>query len=141
MYSIPVAGQFVNYIDDQIAFAGALTSEARKLLLLRYFMRDFGWGEKERIGDAGLGIQEYAGRQSLNAQIKRSRLFIGTYDSTTYLEALTANMPTILFWNKCHWEIRNSAAPCYNQLREVGILHNSPESAAEKVNKISGVCT
>ena len=136
MYSIPVAGQFVNYIDDQIAFAGALNSEARKLLLLRYFMHDFGWGEREMIRDARLGIQEYTGRKSLNAQIARSRLFIGTYDSTTYLEALTANVPTILFWNKCHWEIRNSAVAFYQQLFEAGILHESPESAAEKVNEI-----
>jgi len=136
MYSIPVAGQFVNYIDDQIAFAEALNSEARKLLLLRYFMRDFGWGEKERIRDAGLRIKESAGRRSLNFELKRSRLFIGTYDSTTYLEAMTANVPVILFWNNNHFEIRESAAPYYDQLREVGMLHNTPEAAAEKVNEI-----
>jgi putative transferase (TIGR04331 family) len=63
-------------------------------------------------------------------------LFIGTYNATTYLETFSANYPTVLFWNPNHWELRPSAKPFFDELRKVGILHDTPESAAEKVNEI-----
>jgi len=68
--------------------------------------------------------------------MSESRLVIVTYIGTTYLEAFAANYPTILFWNPDHNEIRLSAKPYFDILRQVGILHDCPESAAEKVNEI-----
>jgi len=64
-------------------------------------------------------------------------LVICTYNATTYLEAFTANIPTVLFWNPEHWELRPSAKPYFDELRNVGILHYTPESATAKVNDIS----
>lgn len=136
MYSIPVASQFLEYIEDQILFAEVLNDEARKLILLRYFMSDYGWDVMARMRERKLRIRDCDTKEPLYCQLKRSRLFIGTYDATTYLEALSANIPTVLFWNPKHWEIRRAAMPFYNQLSDVGILHRSPASAAKKVNEI-----
>ena len=46
------------------------------------------------------------------------------------------NIPTIMFWNPNHWEIRDSALPFFDKLKDVGILHDTPESAAEHINVI-----
>ena len=51
-------------------------------------------------------------------------------------EASYFNIPTIIFWNPCQWELRPDAQPYYDELRRVGILHDTPESAAKKANEV-----
>jgi putative transferase (TIGR04331 family) len=48
------------------------------------------------------------------------------------------NMPTIIFWNPNHWELREGIQPFFDLLKEVGIYHETPESAAKQINKIWG---
>ena len=45
-------------------------------------------------------------------------------------------MPTIIFWNPNHWEIRESAKPIFDTLLSAGIFHANPQSAASQVNEI-----
>ena len=59
-----------------------------------------------------------------------------TANSTTFLETFAANYPTVIFWNPNYFELRESAQHYYDDLKNAGILHDSPESAATKVNEI-----
>jgi putative transferase (TIGR04331 family) len=43
------------------------------------------------------------------------------------------NIPTVIFWNPKHWEIRGSAKPYFEDLKRVGVFHETPESAAKFV--------
>ena len=72
----------------------------------------------------------------MTQSINESRLYVTTYNATTFLETLSANFPTIIFWNPKFWEIREEGEADFERLREVGILHDSPESAADKVESI-----
>ena len=65
-----------------------------------------------------------------------SRLSVCTYNATTVLEILVSNFPTIIFWNPTLFELRDSAQPYYDELRKASILHDTPESAAIKVNEV-----
>lgn len=136
MYSVPVASQFLNYLENQIDFAKKLSHDARRLLLLRYYPKDYGWGEADKMRELNLGIQDYYGEQTMEDQLNQSRLFVGTYNATTYLETFVSDFPTILFWNPDHWELRPSAKIFFDELRAAEILHDRPESAAQKVNAI-----
>ena len=136
MYSVPVAPQFLNYLEDQINFAKKLSHDARRLLLLRYYQHDYGWGESDKMRELNMGIHDYYGKQTMEDQLNQSRLFVGTYNATTYLETFVADFPTILFWNPDHWELRPSAQVFFDELRRAEILHDTPESAAQKVNEI-----
>jgi putative transferase (TIGR04331 family) len=137
MYSTPTAASgVVSYIQDQLEFIENLTAEARKLLLVRLFKEDFGYSQEERFKDAFPDIQCYSGEKTMYQQLGESRLFIGTYNATTFLETFAANFPTVLFWNPNHWELNSSAKPYFDELRQVGILHNTAESAAKIVNQI-----
>lgn len=136
MYSVPVGPQMLEYLDDQYRFAQSLLSEVHEQLLLRLYPQDYGWNEANRWMDQCSALNRYQGRESLNQQLNESRLFVGTYNATTYLETFSANFPTILFWNPKYWELRSSAKPYFDKLRKVGILHDTPESAARKVNEI-----
>jgi putative transferase (TIGR04331 family) len=68
--------------------------------------------------------------------MSRTRIYIATYNATTYLESLLWNVPTIIFWNPNHWELRPEAKENYELLKSVGIFHESPLSAAAKINEV-----
>ena len=124
------------YIDEQRRFLSAVSEKVRELILLRLYMHDYGWGECDRWGKFDPPIKMDQGNMPFYEQINNSRLVITTYNSTTYLEAFVANVPTILFWNPRYEQLRVSAQPFFDDLRRVGILHDTPESAAEKVNEV-----
>jgi putative transferase (TIGR04331 family) len=136
MYSIPVGAQTLDYLEDQKRFAEAVSSDARDLLIYRMPAHDFGWDQKERLGDLIPSLKLYAGKKSFYQQLKEARLCINTCNSTPYLETFAANFPTLIFWNPKHWELRPSVRPYFDEMREAGILHDTPESAAAKIDEI-----
>jgi len=138
MYSVPVAASgTLSYFNDQYQFAKALSKENQKLLLVRLYHQDYGWSQKDRWNGELPEIKCYQGSRSMLDQLNESRLFIGTYNATTHLETFAANFPTVIFWNSDHWELNSSAKPYFDELRRVGIFHDTPESAAALVNEIS----
>ena len=138
MGSMPVASSSVlSYIDDQFTFVSMLSEENQKLLLVRLYYADHGWNQVERWNSKFPEIECYQGAKTMPNQLRESRLFIGTYNATTYLETLAANFPSVIFWNPEHWELRSSAQPYFDELRRVGIFYDTPEAAAEKINEIS----
>ena len=136
LHSVPVAAQLEGYLEDQIRFAECLSPVIRDELLVRLYPYDYGWCQKQRWLDRLPGIKYDSHVNTMYVSIRKSRLFIGTYNATTFLETFSANFPTVLFWNCKQWEIRISAQPYFDKLRSVGILHETPESAAHLVNEI-----
>ena len=65
--------------------------------------------------------------------LKNTRLSVYTYNSTGYLEAFGSDLPVIVFWDPVACPVRGSAIPYFEDLKRVGLLHESPESAAEHV--------
>ena len=52
------------------------------------------------------------------------------------LETMSLNIPTMAFWQNGFDHLRDSAKPFYQLLVDAGIVHLSPESAAEHINAI-----
>ena len=72
----------------------------------------------------------------MNQLISINRIYISTYNATTFLESFAMNIPTVMFWNPNHWELRRSAKPYFEQLKKVGVFHETPESAAIHISEI-----
>lgn len=133
-----IAAQQAEYQEEQFRFAAHLPESIRSVLLVRLsraaashgYPRDEIW--KVRHPDVRLDD----GNTSIEILIRRSRLFVYTYNSTGFLETLGRNIPTIMFWNPKHWELRPSAQPYFDRLKQAGILHDTPESAAEKIASV-----
>lgn len=136
LYSGPLAPQMLDYLEEQYRFARNVSPAVHSLLLLRLNPHDYGWNEMSRWKEIDLTLKCYQGRTPLEKHVNQSRLMIATYNATTYLETFAANFPTLIFWNPEQWEIRQAAQPFFDELRVAGILHNTPESAAAKVNEI-----
>jgi putative transferase (TIGR04331 family) len=136
LFSAPIGPQVLDYIREQESFCKKVSNEVHKLLLLRLYPREQGWKESSRWAEFDPSLNLYQKKDSIYKQMNKSRLAVVTYIGTTYLETFAANYPTILFWNPDHNESRPSAKPFFDKLRRVGVLHDSPESAAVKVNEI-----
>ena len=46
------------------------------------------------------------------------------------------NVPTVIYWNPNHWELRETAIPFFEELKRVKVFHETPESAARHVAAI-----
>jgi len=65
--------------------------------------------------------------------IKKSSLVIVTYDSTIFLETLTLNTPTCLFFNENLWEMSLLSKKHFKKFLECGILHFNENSLASHI--------
>jgi len=128
---------YLTYLDEQYRFVSALSAKNQKLLLVRLYMHDYQLSQKDRWKSKFPEIENADANGPIIDQINMSRLFIGTYNATTFLGPFVANFPTVLFWNPGHGKLRASAQPYFDGLRRVGILHDTPEQAADKVNEIA----
>jgi putative transferase (TIGR04331 family) len=124
------------YHSEQKRFAKSVSTEVHDLLLQRLYVEEYGWEEYKRWADFDSTLKLYQGKTPLFDQLNQSRLCIVTNNATVYLENFSANFPTILFWNPKYIEVRDSVKPYFDDLRRVGVLHDTPESAAAKVNDV-----
>lgn len=72
----------------------------------------------------------------LHQQIFRSKLVIMDNLGTTLNISLAGNLPTIVFFDPKEVCVGEPASPFFKDLRDVGILHDTAESAAQFMNKI-----
>jgi len=74
--------------------------------------------------------------KDLNSYLRNTKLYISTYNATTFLEAFKSNIPTVIFWDPNFWEV-NEEAQCYFKfLAEAKIFFDNPGKAADHVNNI-----
>jgi len=135
IYSVPIASQWLDYFKEQSHFVGSLPSTIQNNLIIR-LKADFGWDQKNRWDDLFPNIIIDSGEKSMKEMAVKSRIFISTYNATTYLESLAWNIPTIIFWKPEHWELNDNASKYFDILESVGIFHKTPESAAQKLTEV-----
>ena len=133
IFAAPLSSQFLDYLEDQKKFLEILPYKLRKQVLLRLYPIDYGLDQKNHWKDKMPEVQIDPGNQSILNLIKKSRLYISTYNATTYLESLYWNVPTLIFWNPKHWELKENAKTYFELLKSDGIFHDTPEGAAQQM--------
>ena len=136
MYSFMVARQWLDYFEDQCTFVGSLSASVQNALTVRLYPHDYGWDQLERWADRYPDVRLDTGHSPITDLIKQSRLYISTYNATTFLESFRMNVPTVIYWNPSRWELRDSAIPYFEDLKRVGILHDTPARAAHHASAI-----
>ena len=123
------------YFSCKRRFAVSLDSDVRNFMVYRPYHYDYGWFEEEKDLLKKYNIRiEYSG--ALPALLQKAKLFICDHLSTSFMEAIVANTPSILF---CDYELcrqREDAKPAFDLLRKAEILFHDPIDAANKVNSI-----
>lgn len=132
------AYEFGIYFDEQKKFVADLNPEIKNKLIVRLFApwRLSTYFENLRWRDFDSSVVVDEGDSSMELLIANSRLIVQSYDSTGLLEMLSRNIPTIAFWQCRLDHLKESAIPFYQSLVDVGVIHFTPESAANKINEI-----
>jgi putative transferase (TIGR04331 family) len=68
--------------------------------------------------------------------MQRSRLVVVNYLSTSYIESIIADIPTIFLWNKNMNFLLDKHIKVFDTLIESGICQTNPDEAADFINKI-----
>ena len=136
VYSGTQSSQWLNYLDDQFRFINSLPKKLQDLLTVRLYPHDYGWEQEKRWNNRYPNINLDSGKNDINELVAKSRIYISTYNAATYLQAFTMNIPTVVFWNLKHWEIRHSSKEYFDEIMKIGIFHETPESAALHVSKV-----
>lgn len=133
------ANQSASFVEEQIRFARVLGEPIRASLTVRIkqavdrMRRSF---YIERWKEALPGVEIDPSTEPIERRLRQCRLFVYTYNSTGFLETLGRNIPTVIFWNPSHFELRPSAEPYFEMLAKARIYHETPESAAQHVTNI-----
>ena len=134
LVSMPHASQWDDYLEYCEKFLQTLNSQSLSHIHFRPY---FGYGG-HRLPPLMTSLMRSARREKRFASqaLSDCRLAVIDHASTSWIEALACNTPTILFWNPSHWKFRPAAKPLIEALAEVGILYFNPEAAARKVEEV-----
>ena len=138
LYSMPVAGQYLVYLQNQIRFLNKLDNVSSSKIRIRLDASgtDDAWNAARALTVAGYNSLIDRSNSRLLTLLGSSRLCVCTNNATVFLETLSLNFPTIIFWEASHHEVRADAAPFFEMLEDADILFYSPEKAAIQVNKV-----
>lgn len=137
--SFPNAEHFILYLNDQLEFLSHLNRENRSDLNIRLdrSSEKRSWDIFNLLSREGFSSNIAPNKESLLQLLRKSRLCVSTTNTTVFLETLSLNFPTIIFWNSNHSELRDEAVHFFKLLEDAEILFHCPMQAAKKVNSIS----
>jgi putative transferase (TIGR04331 family) len=128
--------QFEGYLADHEKFVAALSPALRRALRVRLHREDFGWNIRERWRRFAPEVAIEAWDVPFLSSLRECRIYVCDHHSTTFVEALSADKPTVLFWNPDMVDLAPEFRHLYAGLSEVGILHHSPGGAARRLEEI-----
>ena len=135
--SWPRGLQLEEYFQSTVKFLQEVGPELQPHIVYRPYIVEHGWQVPERLQERfpGLIVNNHCYYRNL---MKQSRLMVFDHfsTSTTFLEAIAADVPSVVFFDPRLWKIREAVQPYLDNLCQAGILHYDPKSAALQVQKI-----
>ena len=136
LMSMPISGQWVDYFDNQMEFYENLPKNISNNVTVRLYPHDYEWSQFSRWRDRFPNSKIDECKVDFNKVLANTKLFISGWNSTTYLQSMMSNIPTVIFWDSKYFELRDSSTELFDQLRKVGIFHDNPTSAVRHVDYI-----
>lgn len=140
-YDVPIAGQFLHYLQDQLDFINRLEPAILNNLNIRLdlspSMLSKDWDVQGVFDESGYSNKVAKSKQTLSQAIKKSRVCVCTSNSTVFLETLSLNFPTVVFWDPDYNKISLEAKPYIDILVKAEILFFSAIQAADHINKLN----
>jgi len=124
-----------DYLSQQTEFIAGLTGSAREALVVRPHRAECGLDFRARFVDIRPAVKVESWGRPFSQRNYRMLVCDHPYYSTTIIESLANNRPTILFGNPdfAAHRLNESARPYWDGLRAAGILSDSPQEAAQNL--------
>ncbi len=127
--------QFFAYREDKARFLAALRSDIRMRTSYRpYFDVPSSLKDAEWVLHRFPEVKRCTG--PLEPHLFGCRLLVLDHAGTTLGQALAANIPFLLFWRPDPGRFTPEVLPLLDAFRRVGILHDTPEAAAEQAIRV-----
>ena len=127
--------QFFAYREDKGRFLAALPAELRVHTSYRPY-----FDVPSSLEDAPWVLRHFPEVRRcvgpLEPHLLGCRLLVLDHAGTTLGQALAANIPFLLYWDPALTHFAPEVLPLLESLRQAGILHDTPESAAEQAGTI-----
>jgi len=136
LYSVPLSDQWLNYMNNNLGFYKNLSFEIKRNTIVRLRPYDFGWAHSERLKDKFSDIQFDNSNSNIYKLFSKSKVVVSGWNATTYLESMSLNIPTIIFWNEDYFELNEESKYYFNLLKKCGIFHDNFISAAKQVENV-----
>jgi len=139
-YAGVMGSRWLEYFDFLCRFVETLPEEIRRDFIVRTTARDAGWDEGERWKDRFPSMTVDDGKTQLKNLYGISRLCVATANTTVFQEAFLLQIPTVILWDPLQWELKESAQPVFDNLKNAKVFHSDPMSAARHVADIWEDC-
>lgn len=133
--SYPIGTQWVRYLQGIMEFIEAMGPQKHQVLCYRGLVA-YGWGISEQVKERFPQVTIDHHDHSFRYQMNQSRLVVFDHPGTSFLEAMAANVPSIIFFDPRYWDFRSEAQPYFDLLHRAGIFHDTPQSAARQVARV-----
>lgn len=135
MDSRPTPRQYVRYRAAKVEFFAALPVAVQARCLYRpYFSVPGTLADAEWLLPRFPALQRCVG--PLEPHMLGCRLLVLDHHGTTLLQALAANVPLVVFWEREAWALCPECAELLPALRDAGIWHPDARSAAAHVARV-----
>jgi len=133
---------FREYVEMLASIPGHISREVRGDFKYRLYHTNYNrgiWGVKDYLVRKNLikyvGNMDYS--KGFYQDVSESKLVIVTYHpNATGLETLSANFPTLLFWDNEQLGLRGGVQKYYDSFERVGIYHKTLDSLVSQIEKI-----
>jgi len=132
----PTNNHMKKYCDYVIKFIKSVNLAYQKFINYRAFIQDYGLDIVKRIQNTYPDLVMEDWDIPFQESLMNCKLFVCDHLGTVHAEALSLNVPTILFWDTESIINRTEVNGYFSNLNATGILHYSPESAANKVSEV-----
>ena len=132
--STPVGNQVFAEETRLVRFVEA-AGEAREHLVLKGFPgADAAAARHPALG--ALPLADRWRRRPAPHWMRSARLAVVSYPDTPFIEAMLIGVPTVGLWDPQRWDMRGDAAPHFERLERLGVIHSDPERCAAKVREV-----
>ena len=123
-----------NLFNNQIIFLRRLDKKIVTNSKIKYHPTEKNYNEilKSKVSDISTQIKNEYGFKKISNY--NNLLSVYSYDSTGFYEHIALNKPTIAYLDNYNENVVHEAIPYYSKLKDVKIIHDNPESAAEFIN-------
>lgn len=127
---------FVKYLDKQIQFISELDKDIFSNFYYRKYPVDYGWGEIDKLISKVPEIKfDNVYIRGLD-RISKAKLVIFDVFSTGYIEAMIANTPTIIIFDKELRKLNPDFEIMIDKLVEVNVVFYNIKDAVKHINNI-----
>lgn len=135
LHFYPMSNQYLLSLNSAISFFDYIQDHTH-ILVRSYPLHTFKWFTNERLQERFPDLNFDDFKTSYNDRLKETKIIISNHLGTTFLEALEANIPIIIFIDPDIYAFSAETKKHIQVLENANIVHYSASSAANFFNSI-----